>query len=185
MTIQEEVAQIIPLVQRPPEYSLPRGATTDEIRAFSEQYNIHVPESLQQWLHLYNAPLIGPGGIYGVAPAPENLRIETHLDEHPIWKEKGWLPIAGDGTGNYYVLDTKTSRAATNPIYFLDHERDLDHPTYIVASDLWKFLLFLLKREIEWERTRTATWPFNKSQVLADDPALNEYQGIVSLPWES
>jgi cell wall assembly regulator SMI1 len=110
--------------------------------------------------------------------------METLLDDHPTWKEKGWLPIAGDGVGNYYVIDTKISRAGTNPVYFLDHERDLDHPQYIVASDLWKFLLFLFKREIEWKKTRTATWPFNKSIVLADDPVLSEYQGIVSLPWE-
>ena len=67
---------------------------------------------------------------------------------HAPWRDRGWLPVAGDGCGNQYVL--------------------VSHGiAYVVASDLWTFLRFLLLRE-----TGDGRWPFDRRAVIAADPEL-------------
>jgi hypothetical protein len=106
------------------------------------------------------------------------------MESEPLWRERGWIPVAGDGNGNYYVLDSHTGGPGSHPVYFLDHETDLAKPEYVVASNLWHFLRFLLKREVEGPQARAASWPFNQRLVLEADPELAAYAGVAPLPWE-
>ena len=124
------------------------------------------------WLRICNGPCIGPGGIYGVSPAPKWLTIEAQLETEPAWKQKGWFPIAGDGNGNQYVLDSNAGSNTQHPIYFLDHEVSMLVPAYVVASNLWIFLIFLLQYELDREQNQRSSWPFRKAAVLFADPAI-------------
>ena len=47
---------------------------------------------------------IGPGGIFGPRPDEPYLDMPQRRDLFPEWAEQGWLPVAGDGCGNCYVL---------------------------------------------------------------------------------
>lgn len=180
MTIKEEVAQLVHQVPHAPERPIPKGATEEEIVAFSSRTNLQVPDELHEWLSLSNGPRIGPGGLFGILPTEEQMRIESLYELFPAWREKGWIPVAGDGCGNYFVLDSRVSVRSSHPIYFVDHEDNYVIAQYVVASGLWQFLRFLLRTEFA-----ISYWPFDKEKVLENDPALQEYKGDVPFPWST
>src|SRR5579864_815686 len=97
-------------------------------------------------------------------------------------EKKGWLPIAGDGSGSYYVIATLSWSPSGHPIYFID-ERDYTSPNYVVASGLWQFLRFLLRAEMLEPDDYDTYWPYNRERVLTEDPALEQVNSIPK-PWE-
>ncbi len=184
MSTRDDVIRLIRRATLPPDTKLPSGATSSEIEELSFRYAQQFPAEFYDWLSQCNAPPIGPGGFYGVNPAPRWLLVETHLEQHPGWIEKQWIPVAGDGLGNYYVLDAERNLESRHPVYFIDHEFSFYDPKYVVASNLWIFLWFLLTDELKAERS-VSRWPFNKSFVLNNDPDLKTLKGYVPLPWDA
>jgi len=162
----------------------PPGATGEQVAALGQRLGLASPCELQGLLLLCTAPQVGPAGILGIAPTQPFLDLETILGQHRDdgWADRGWLPIAGDGCGSYYVMATQASSATGHPIYFID-ERDYTSAVHVCASELWQFLRFLLTAERLAEDEYDTYWPYNKSRVLADDPAL---AGITTppLPWD-
>jgi len=162
----------------------PPGATGEQVAALGQRLGLAIPCELQGLLLLCPAPQVGPAGILGIAPTQPFLDLETILGQHRDdgWADRGWLPIAGDGCGSYYVMATQASSATGHPIYFID-ERDYTSAVHVCASELWQFLRFLLTAERLAEDEYDTYWPYNKSRVLADDPAL---AGITTppLPWD-
>lgn len=182
--MRDQGVALVDKVPRPPGYSLPPGATESAISEFESSTGLPLPIELREWLSTCNAPCIGPGGLYGIAPARNSLSIREHLASEPEWIRKGWIPVAGDGNGDYYVLDSHTGAAESHPVYFLDHEISLKEPAYIVASNLWQFLRFLLQAELDRLQNRSSGWPFNEASVLKADPELGRCGVNVPLPWE-
>ena len=180
MTIQDEVAQLIHIAPQAPDYVLPDGATQAQLEDFTSRTGMIIPVKLAEWLHLCNGPRIGPGGIFGMSPLDEDLLIESYLLSSPSWKEKGWIPVAGDGCGNVFVLDSASTFGDGNLIYFVDKDEGYETASYTVASDIWHFLRFLLLKDV-----KKSKWPFNKEEVLSVDTTLLHYTGDVPLPWES
>jgi cell wall assembly regulator SMI1 len=178
MTVQEEVVRLLKLVARLRNLTLPEGASEHEIAGLSARLNITIPSELKEWLHSYNGPNIGYGGTFGILPSDPFLDIESHYNYSATWKQKGWIPIAGDGCGDFYVLDTSYKLGSMHPVYFLD-QQDFEHPDYVVASGLWSFLRFLLQKEMGHD-----FWPFEKEEVLEQDPALAEYRGEAPFAWD-
>jgi hypothetical protein len=84
------------------------------------------------------------------------------IDQYP---QQGWLPVAGDGCGNLYVLVARGYLVGS--VGFIETMVDPDRIDYLVASDLWRFLRFLFLRE-----TGDRRWPFDRTTVLAADPNL-------------
>jgi len=175
MDYLSEIQTLLGSVPAAPEYIQPPGVSTDVIDAFTKRTNIAVPEDLQVWLRHANGLSIGPGGLYGIQTARKGLDIEYHYRIFPQWKVKCWIPIAGDGNGNYYILDSHTGG---NPILFVDVHEDPDLPTFIVASNIWHFLAFLLKRELN-----EPGWPFRREYVILHDPSIIQYLNV-RMPWE-
>jgi hypothetical protein len=103
--------------------------------------------------------------------------LAVYLDEYPTWRADGWFPIAGDGTGNYYVLLTKGPQAGF--IGFIEAVVDPDRLDYLVASNLWSFLRFLFRRDLG-----ARGWPFDRATVLADDPHLADAPAKLQ-PWNT
>jgi len=184
-SLKGQVREILDLVPREPGTLLPQGATEQEIAEFEHVMRFSLPVELKDWLSSCNGPCVGPGGLYGIAPAPRWLTIEDHWEPMPEWKVRGWIPVAGDGVGNQYILDSHSGSGDQHPIYFLDHEASLLQPVYIVASNLWQFLRFLLQTELDQAQGKRAVWPFQEAVVLTADPGLEQYRNRVPFPWET
>jgi hypothetical protein len=71
-------------------------------------------------------------------PDRDFLDIAAHLDLHPQWRELGWLPVAGDGCGNHYVL------VRGGEVAFVESVCDPDDVASIAGAGLWMFLRTLL-----------------------------------------
>lgn len=161
------------------EPTLPPGAGDAEIAGFEIRTGLTIPPAFREWLKFTNGPTIGAGGVRGVQTSHEADDIESHYDWHPEWREKGWIPIAGDGCGDYYVIATQEHNSQGHPVFFIDCHLDPLTPAYIVASNVLSFLRFYLRRDLG-ERG----WPFDRAKMLAEDPAIAE-PTTADLPWEA
>jgi hypothetical protein len=130
------------------------------------------PADLVEWLRACRGTTAGPGGLYGVGQDPEWLDIKYMLDVFPTWRGHGWIPVGGDGNGNYFVL---TTGSGGNPVGFVEPMETEEEIEYYVASNLFIFLREVLANEV----ARTG-WPFDKQYVSRVDPDLLT---LSPLPW--
>jgi cell wall assembly regulator SMI1 len=180
MTIVEEVKKLAREALRDPaEPVLPEGASDQDIAEFESRTGLIVPLALREWLKFTNGPGIGAGGVRGIRTPHPADDIERCYDLHAGWKDKGWIPIAGDGCGNYYVIVSGDAIGSRSPVFFINRHSDPMKLSYIVASDLWRFLRFYLRRDLG-ERG----WPFDREKVLLEDPVLSGCEAA-TLPWEA
>ncbi len=179
------VRDLLHKVPGPPGEALPGGVSDADLRAFSERTGIEIPAPLSTWLKLSNGPCVGPGGLFGIRPARADLDIERCFERYPQWKERAWIPVAGDGCGNSYVLATAQEFGPGWPVLFIETLPSPQEPACIVASDLWRFLVFLLEREFFREKgIRDTPWPFDRTEVTRRDPEIESYKDV-PMPWES
>jgi cell wall assembly regulator SMI1 len=162
--IRGEVTRLAVEAVRAPGKSFPGGADDAEIADLQQAVGIPLPADLVDWLRVCKGDLTGPGGLYGVRHSANVTDIASALDWFPSWREHGWLPVAGDGNGDHYVL--VTNGELTGCVGFVD-QADTDAINYIVATNLWTFLWFLLRDEAGHHR-----WPFNRNHVVGHDPAM-------------
>lgn len=158
---------------------LPPGTTDAEIDGFETRTGISVPPMLKDWLKFTNGPCIGAGGVRGLCTPYPADGIEHYYDIFPEWCRRGWIPIAGDGCGDYYVVATRDEDGPGQPVFFIDCHLDENQPAYVVASDFLHFLEFYLGRELE-----DGGWPFHRDFVIGRDPQL-EYYTTVPRAWET
>jgi cell wall assembly regulator SMI1 len=171
------IRRLLAQAPQPPEERLPGGISDTECDAFEQRTGIRLPEEVRQWLKISNGPCVGPGGLYGIRPQRSHLDIEAILDLYPSWKTRQWIPIAGDGCGNYYVIPTQEEYGSGYPVLFVDTNSTSDVPAYIVASDIGHFLVSLLEKELGEKR-----WPFDENYVTKADPEITRFVGV-PLPW--
>jgi cell wall assembly regulator SMI1 len=160
----------------PPGETVPAGATPAQIERLENSLGFHVPNELRAWLRNCNGPCIGAGGIAGVETKRRAQDIGSILADHPDWQDHKWLPVAGDGSGNFYLLITNGDK---HPVGFVDTMEDARNPAFIVASDLWKFLGFYLEQDVGECR-----WPFDRGYVVTKDPAILSH-GNLGFPWDA
>lgn len=176
----DEVIELLPQLVTPPEEPLPPPpATNEQIDRFERQFHLRVPDELRQWLLVTNGPCVGPGGVFGIETKRAHLDIGRCLASHPVWIAKGWIPIAGDGCGNYYLAVTRQDFGEGEPVIFIDTMEGDDCATYVVASSILKFLRFLFLYDLG-----RSGWPFRKAEVIASDPAIESFVGV-PMPWEA
>lgn len=123
-------------------------------------------EQLRAWFGVMNGGVL-EGAVYGLGDSSNWLTIDFVYSLFPGWKSNGWVPIASDGCGNYYVAPTKNEFGTGLPIVFIDSGESLDRPAYIVASDIWIFLEGLMRTEL----TGGTDWPW----PVEADPALRSF----------
>jgi hypothetical protein len=123
---------------RAPEDEPPRGARPAELDSLSARLGCGIPPVLRAWLSVCRGAGIGPGGVFGQRPDVPSLDMACRRDLFPEWAELGWLPVAGDGCGNCYVL------AADGTVGFIDTMKDPGQIDRQAAGDLLSFMTSLL-----------------------------------------
>ena len=181
MTYDGEFAAALDLLERvprPPGMRAVTGASIGQLEALGDLLGYSVPESVRAWLGLCNGAVAGPGGLYGSEVEWDFLNIGFVLNLYPDWRGRKWLPIAGDGNGNHYVVDVSRTHLIVDGVFFVDVCDDPMGLAYIVASDLSRFLNFLLNRELGIRQ-----WPFDRDYVLGRDPIVGSVSPLSLLPW--
>lgn len=173
------IRELLAAVRRPPGGPVIPSIADGGLEGFLLRTGIQIPADMANWLRITNGACVGPGGLFGIRPPRKFLDIERVLKSYPDWQAKKWLPVAGDGCGNYYVMPTNGEFGNGYPIVFIDTIASQEKPAYIVASDLEHFLIFLLESELG-----NGTWPFDERAVAAEDPTMTKFTGI-PLPWEA
>lgn len=161
--MHEDLIPLVRAAHHPPEDRL-EGASEAEIRELESRIGVRIPDSLWQWLRVCRGSAGGEGGIYGVGNRRRDLDIESLLELFPDWRALGWIPIAGDGCGNYYVLMTERPGAPVGFIETIESEVDV---LYVTATSLHTFLREMLTDEIE-----STGWPFDREYIARVDPEL-------------
>jgi hypothetical protein len=173
--LREEVARLARVADRPPGTRFPGGADDAEIDDLRRAIAMPLPSELLDWLRVCKGDLIGPGGLYGVRRSGTVADIASVLEPFHGWRDRGWLPVAGDGNGDYYVLIATGELAGC--VAFVD-QSNFDALEYVVASNLWTFLRFLLLGD-----ARARGWPFDREHVLAFDDAMADVPADLQ-PWQ-
>lgn len=178
MNATQQIANLLQLVPKPPEDSIPPGLDELHLDQFEGRTGITLPPMMRRWLMLTNGPCVGPGGFYGIRPMRSDLDIEGRIALFPEWRNRKWIPVAGDGCGNDYIMPTQNEFGTGLPIIFVDTTISPDVPIYVVASDLEHFLLGILQKEMG-----VKGWPFDPNHVLEFDPQITNCRDI-KLPWD-
>ncbi len=188
MTELEEIKRLIKQFNAPGDFPAP--LSNKELEAFGAIIGIELPNDLRDWLKISNGALVGTVPVYGLHRGNAPLSMERILRIFPLWRDRKWIPVAGDGCGNYYVMATQQEFGEGFPIVFVRPVSDKAPPRYIAASDLGHFLVFLMETELRNDALDAADmevepslW-FNKERALRDDPAILKFHGV-PLPWEA
>ena len=118
--IKDRIIYLLNTIPKPPEDDIPKGIPEIEIMNAEKRIGISFPEDLKEWLMISNGPCIGPGGVFGIRAERSSLDVEKIISLYDSWKNLHWIPIAGDGFGNYYIVDTMKETKYGHPIYFIN-----------------------------------------------------------------
>ncbi len=129
----EFLRELVAGALRAPEEEAPRGAGPAEPDSLQARLGGIIPPVLRAWLQVCRRAGIGPGGVFGPRPDRPSLDMAQRGNLFPAWVEQGWLPVAGDGYGNCYVL------TADGTVGFVDTMKDPAGDRQ-VAGDLLSFM---------------------------------------------
>jgi hypothetical protein len=161
--------ELIELAQRapaPPGQVL-SGASDEELYGLGSLVGRSLPAGLRQWLRVVNGAMLGPGGVFGIRPRRDYLSIQKYLRIYPEWASLGWIPVASDGVGNYWVIVPCGPDGSPDWVAFVDIESNPASVDRYVASDFMRFMRFLLEAELGESR-----WPSDRDYDLERDPKL-------------
>ncbi len=126
---------------RAPEDVAPGGASAVELAILSDRLGCSLPLAMRNWLSVCRGAAIGPGGVFGQRPDRPSLDMARIRDLFPEWRTLGWLPVAGDGCGNYYIL------ALDGTVGLVDIMSDPGRLERHVSGDLLSFMTDLLSAD--------------------------------------
>jgi len=185
MNAKEETIDLLHKLAVSENQKVPAGTDELAIADFEKENGVLLSPQLREWFLFCNGGALGPGALYGIGNASKFVDIESMWALYPEWKARGWLPLASDGCGDYYILDLGCKIQVEHPVFFID-QADLEPPSYIMASDVWQFFRGLFLSELERDpETFDFYWPFDEKKVLEDDPKLRDYNGTVPFAWNA
>ncbi len=166
--------------------SLGQAATDGAIEGCEKRLGVRFPSQLKAWLKTFNGMRAPPGNFYGISPNCEGDCIEEMMEsDFPDYRSRKWIPVAGDGCGNHYVIPYGADVA---PILFVATTSCHDAAAYVVASDLEHFLELVFEHEIRICKgdlgAFTPDWPFDEQFVRERDPQIARFNSV-PLPWET
>lgn len=141
---RRDVLRLLPATPRAPEQPFPGGVDNQELADLERRLGAPLPEALVDWLRVCKGEGICAGGVFGARTDDQFLDMATYRAMFPQWRAFGWLPVAGDGCGNYFVLVTRGDFAGK--VAFIDTISNPDRIEGIAGASLWTFLRSLLMR---------------------------------------
>lgn len=112
----DDLRRLVAGAARAPEDDPPAGASPAELAILADRLGQSLPAELRTWLLICRGAAIGPGGVFGQRPDRPHLDIVKIREIFPEWRALGWLPVASDGCGNYYVLAEDGAVGFVEPI---------------------------------------------------------------------
>ena len=176
----DKIKKLLRLLPQAPDYGLTKGIKDREAVNFYTSTGLSMPSDLAEWLKIANGLFVDSQYLLGLYTERSFLDIESYFTLYPFWKTNGWIPIGGDGCGNYYLISTQNEYGSGFPVFFVDTHEEPESPSYIVASNISYFLEFLLEKELKIEKR----WPFDQDYVTAKDPEILSFRNIF-LPWQN
>lgn len=144
------------------------------IAEFAMQTGIAPAQSWLDWLSVANGADLSSADYWlshctGLTRYPTRLPdARWHLARYPEWRSRGWIPIADDGCGDYFLLGQPFQGGPSDAVMFWDQatpaEAGID---YVISSDLWTFIVGVLEL-----RGGPTNWPFNDTHLLEFDPQM-------------
>ena len=169
MVVAEVTPQVLGILRglvagavRAQEDEPPRGAWPQELDDLQARLGCSLPAVLRIWLSVCRGARIGPGGVFGPRPGDPGLDMASRWDPYPEWAQRGWLPVAGDGCGNYYVLRDDGT------VGFVGTMQDPGKIDRQAASDLLSFMIGLLAHDQETGRASSSPGPPHAPARLRD-----------------
>jgi hypothetical protein len=162
----EELIALARRVPAPPDQEF-TGAGEEDIAALESEIGRTLSLGLRRWLQVVNGAMLGPSGVFGIRDVRDFLSIEKYLRIYPEWQKLGWVPIASDGVGNYWVTVPQGPDGSADWVAFIDTHENPGTVDRYVASSFLRFMRFLLKSELGETR-----WPGDKAYDLEWDPEL-------------
>jgi cell wall assembly regulator SMI1 len=162
----------------PEQYKLKNRLSINQITEFEEKFNIRFPEKFVDCLLSFSGSFAGDGGIFGLHQEKSILDIGYYFDLFPNWLNAKWIPVASDGCGNYFVCIANSQFEGKDPVVFIDSSLGYDKIAYIVASNLFDFLIFYLEGSLS-----NTGWPFDSEFVVGIDPDILTFSSL-RLPWD-
>lgn len=162
----EELIELARQAPTPPGQHL-TGASEAEISDLEVQIGRTLSPGFHRWLKTVNGAMLGPGGMFGIRETRDFLSIRKHLAIYPEWLSSGWVPVASDGLGNYWVAVPQGPDGSPDWVAFIDPHEDPASIDRYVASSVLRFIWFLLKSELGETR-----WPGDRDYDLEHDPSL-------------
>lgn len=150
----------------------------NQITEFEAKFDLYFPEEFVNLLLLCNGSFAGEGGIFGLHQEQRVLDIEYYFELFPYWLSAKWIPVASDGCGNYFVCVANTQFEGKAPVVFIDSAIGYDQIAYVVASNLFDFLIFYLESSLG-----ETGWPFDLEFVVRADPDILNFR-CLQLPWD-
>jgi cell wall assembly regulator SMI1 len=175
--IYHKIVLEIPSALLHPDEGIPEGVNNDDIMKLEKDIGFPLPETLKQWLTVTNAPCVGTGGFIGISPKRKSLDIYSIYENYPNWKSHQWIPMANDGSGNFYVA--VIDKSEVEAIGFIDTMENLTHLAFVVASDIIIFIKMFIMMQSGERR-----WPYNKKFVVEKDPCILNKRHIAPMPWQ-
>lgn len=143
-------------------------APAEQVDAFEAEFGRALSPELRDWLGVCNGARIAQGGVFGLRPDDQFVDIRARLRLNPEWAELGWVPVAGDGCGSTYSELPAAPNRDVGWVGFVDCFEDQDRISYLVASNISRFLWFLFADDLDVEHR----WPSDREYVLAHDPEM-------------
>ena len=155
-------------------------ATELDLAAFETKEGVVLHDALRQWLRMSNGGTALEPHWHGVNQGNNLADASFVWRLKPGWRAQQWFPVAGDGSGNYYLTPLAPDDQGLHPVFFFNVLESIEKPTFVAASDLWHFVYARLATEYKLEMEG---WPFDKHVTIRFDPDLLRVGGV--LPWNA
>ena len=153
------------------------GLTASALAAFQAYWPHELPAEVVAWSRLVSYVPVG-SQFFSVAETDSAGYSPYVAFAESRWRERGWLVVGGDGSGDFYAVITAPG-PTRGLVCFIDQD-NTDRLAYAVASHFVSWLRLLAARE---SGTVAHRWPFDARSYAAADPHFTHLVPKALLPW--
>jgi hypothetical protein len=179
--IDFEVIDLLDNLSESEGIAIPQGGGEDEFKDIATYMLVEDIAELAVWVSISTGPIPISQPLMGFS-VDQNQNDSNHyknvLSTYPEWRRRKWVPIAGDGCGNYYLYPLMNDFNNRRPIFLVDVSKSTITPYCAVASHLFHFLVRLLESELNRE-----DYAFTRDKVLRQDVKIQQISSL-AMPWD-